>query len=308
VSGPAVLAGTLDPGHFARRLRTGLGLRFGAFDFRIAVRVPGLAHRLQWLYADYPVLDDDRVHHAHVALEQTHRRPGSPARVRFLVDGLVPHEDRPAAHALAVLEWGLNLVIAVRFQGYLLLHAAVLERDGRALLLPAMPGHGKSTLCAALVHRGWRLLSDEFGILRPGSIDLLPLARPIALKNESIEVLRTFAPEARFGPCIEGTHKGTVAHLRAPAASVARAAQAAPAAWIVFPRWVDGAQVSMQAIAPTDSFLSLAMNAFNYEMLGEPAFDTVESIVAASRSARLRYSKLDAAIEAIDAWVRSGDA
>jgi predicted ATPase len=29
------------------------------------------------------------------------------------------------------------------------------------VILPAPPGSGKSTLCAALVTRGWRLLSDE---------------------------------------------------------------------------------------------------------------------------------------------------
>jgi predicted ATPase len=33
----------------------------------------------------------------------------------------------------------------------------VVERDGHALILPAMPGSGKSTLTAALVQRGWRL-------------------------------------------------------------------------------------------------------------------------------------------------------
>lgn len=286
-----------------------MGLRFGPFDFRITVRVRELAHELQWLYADYPVLDDERVFHAHVSLDEAPlRRPGSPRRVRFRVDGRRPHEDRPIGHALAVLEWGLNLVVAVRFQGYLLLHSAVLERNGRALLLPAMPGHGKTTLCAALAHRGWRLLSDEFGIVRPGSSEFLPLPRPMPLKNESIDVLRAFAPQAALGPRIAGTHKGTIAHLRAPTASIERAAETAPVGWIAFPRWIEGAEPSMQPLAPPDAFLSLAANAFNYEVLGESAFETLKSIVGASRSMRLRYSRLEAAIDAIDEWIGSGDA
>ena len=53
--------------------------------------------------------------------------------MRFIVDGRVPHEDLPAAQALAVFEWGLNLVIALRSHRFLMLHAAVLERGGRAL-------------------------------------------------------------------------------------------------------------------------------------------------------------------------------
>jgi hypothetical protein len=43
----------------------------------------------------------------------------------------------------------------------------VLERGGRALLLPAPSGSGKSTLCAGLAFNGWRLLSDELALLDP---------------------------------------------------------------------------------------------------------------------------------------------
>ena len=64
------------------------------------------------------------------------------------------------------------------------------------MLLPAAPGSGKTTLCAGLSLRGWRLLSDEFGLIRPGTTDLVPVPRPMALKNESIDVIRQFDREA----------------------------------------------------------------------------------------------------------------
>jgi hypothetical protein len=49
--------------------------------------------------------------------------------------------------------------------------------------------------------------------------------------------------------------------------------------------------------------MSIARNAFNYEMLGEPAFATVRQIVDEARCLRLTYSKLDEAIAALDALV-----
>lgn len=299
----------LDVGAFAERLRSGIGLRVGPFDFRITVRLREAAQTLHALYLHYPVIDDDRVFHGHVSLDKAPLRwPYAARRVRFHVDGRSPHEDRPAQHALAVLEWGMNLVVALRFHGFLMLHAAVLERDGRALVMPAMPGQGKTTLCAALAHRGWRLLSDEFGIVRIGTTNLVPFPRPMPLKNESIDILRAFAPNAFFGPRIEATAKGDIVHLRAPSDSVERADETARVAWIVFPRWTAGAPLSLEPVGANQAFLALATNAFNYELIGEPAFETVKEIVATSRRMRLQYSALDDAVEALNALCAQTDA
>ena len=64
-----------------------------------------------------------------------------------------------------MLEWGLNWCVAGHAHQYLMLHAAALERNGRAVILPGDPGAGKSTLTAALMLSGWRLLSDEITLV-----------------------------------------------------------------------------------------------------------------------------------------------
>lgn len=284
---------------FRARLRAGgLGLRIGPFDFCIRARVAGIYEPLHTLYSGYPVLDHERVFSAHVRLQETRAlRPGLARRVRFLVDGRMPHEDMPAQQAVAVLEWGINLVIALRFHCFLMLHAAVLERNGHALLMPAAPGCGKTTLCAALSHRGWRLLSDEFGLLRPGTASLLPIPRPMPLKNESIGVIRAFLPEATFGPGIPGTRKGTVAHVRPPASSFEGASRPAPGRWIVFPQWVAGAPLSLRPMSKAEGFMNLATNAFNYEKQGEAGFESVRSLVDRARCFSLVYSNLGDAVD-----------
>lgn len=292
---------------FARQLaRRGVAVRIGPFDVQLRANARGLAAPLHALYADYPLLAGERVLHAHVEVRDVWRwLPRPRRRVRFLVDGRAPHEDMPAGQALPVLEWGINLVIALRYHCYLMLHAAVLERGGRALLLPAWPGHGKTTLCAALAHRGWRLFSDEFGLLRPGTRELVPLPRPMPLKNASIDVIRRFAPQAFLGPTIPNTRKGTIAHVRPPADSVARAQQRAPAAWLVFPRWEKDAPLALEEIPKSEGYMQLATNAFNYEMLGEQGFTTARDLVDGARCFRLVYSELESAVEALNALADS---
>lgn len=300
--------GHLELGRFSERLAgPGIGVRIGPFDFLVRARARSLDAPLHQLYHDYPLLTGERVFSARVELRDVWRlRPGPQRCVRFSVDGRAPHEDMPAGQAFAVLEWGLNLTIALRFHRFLLLHAAVVARGGHALLLPAAPGHGKTTLCAALVHRDWRLLSDEFGLIRPGVARMVPVPRPMPLKNESIAVLREFAPEAVIGPEIPNTRKGTIAHVRPPASSVLRAAEEATPAWLVFPRWVAGAPLSLVEVPKAEAFMLLASNAFNYELHGAPAFESVRDVISNARCYRLTYSDLAAAIEALNGMAAEG--
>jgi len=285
----------------------GVGIRVGPFDVLFRIRVEGVAEPFHALYREHPLLDRARVFSCHLDLSEVRSWWPRPHRkVRFMVDGQQPHDDMPAGQGLAVLEWGLNLVIALRFQSFLMLHAAVLERNGGALVMPAQPGHGKTTLCAALAHRGWRLFSDEFGLVRPGPVQFLPLPRPMPLKNASIGVMRSFEPGASIGPEIPGTMKGTVAHVRPPADAVAGAELPAAPRWIVFPRWQAGAGLALEDVPKGQAFMQTAANAFNYEMLGETAFKAVREIVAASRCLSLVYSDLDAAIAALDRLAEAG--
>jgi HprK-related kinase A len=199
----------------------------------------------------------------------------------------------PISQALPVLEWGINLVIAFRSHRFLMLHSAVIERRGHAMLLPAAPGYGKSTLCAGLSLRGWRTFSDEFALIRPGTGQMLPVPRPIALKNQSVDVIRQFADDAYIGPLSVGTRKGDVAHLKPSTDSILRQSESAPVNLIVFPRWISESDTRIEPLARAEGFMLLATNAFNYELLGEPAFLTVRDFVANANCFRLTYSDLE---------------
>jgi HprK-related kinase A len=293
-----ITIGDIAEGEFVRRLREpGLGVRIGPFDARLCSDVRAIEAPLYMLYRDYPLLDDNRVFSFHARLTNARRFPHLYRRlVRFMVDGRAPHEDLPHAQALAVLEWGLNLVVALRTHSLLMLHSAVVERFGAAMLLPALPGYGKTTLCVGMVHRGWRLFSDEFGLVGSDG-NVIPFPRPMSLKNKSIEIIRAFAHDAELGPSIPNTRKGTVAHVRPPRDSVRAASQTARAKWIVFPRWQAGAKLTLEEVPKAEAFMELATNAFNFEMLGERAFTTVRDVVDGAQSFRLLYSDLEEAIE-----------
>lgn len=289
-------------GKFADDLQRGhCRYQVGPFTIQLHTPLRSVAELLHTLYGDCRLAVDSPIADFHVRLERVKsiRRWYRP-QVRFVADAQSPFAPFPADTAFPLLEWGLNWCVSTRAHHYLLLHAAAVEKNGRALLLPAWPGSGKSTLCAALVHRGWRLLSDEFGIVSPNQNSFVPFPRCITLKNESIEVIRDFASDVVMGPTFPRTRKGAVAHVRPPARSTARAQELAQAAWIVFPRYDPSKRVSLQALPKSRAFMKLSGNSFNYELLGEAGFRTVASVIRSSDCYLLSYGDLEDAVKTLN--------
>lgn len=278
----------------------GIGLDFGAARARIRSELPALPALLRTVYGSYEIEPSEGLFDVTVCLRRVRglRRWLRP-QIELLCDGVRDFEPFPADTSLPLLEWGTNYAIATRLYCDLLLHAGVVERGGRAIVMPAMPGSGKSTLTAALSLRGFRLLSDEFGVVRLSDAQLLPMLRPVALKNASIDVIRAFAPEAVMGPRFPKTHKGTVAHLAPLAEHVEARHRPASPALVIFPRFDASAGVELEAVPRARAFARLAVNSFNYDALGPDGFDALTALVQASTCWTLRYGDLEGAVRAI---------
>ena len=293
--------GELSPDELRARLAAGMSLAVGPFRFRVTSREASVAQAMATLYADFDIRDGG-FHDFHVRVG---RVPG-PRRwyrpqVNFWLDGSSPFKPLPFGHAFALLEWGMNWCIAGRAHHYLLLHAAVLERNGCCIVMPGDPGAGKSTLTAALMLSGWRLLSDELAVIDRDDGLLAPLARPINLKNRSIELIRSFEPQAIMGQVAHDTHKGTVAHLRPSPQSTARMHVKARATHVVFPRWQEGTAASLRPRRRADTFLHVANHAFNYSLLGRDGFDLCATLVDGCECWDFGYERFDDALPALAA-------
>lgn len=274
-------------------------LRMPPFVVRIRSPLPALHAHLQRFYADYPVAEPDAFADFDIEIA-----PGRGLRrwtqSRFLLDAQEPFLPLAAAHAGAFLEWGLNWAVAQRSLGQLVMHAAVLERGGRALMLPGFPGAGKSTLCASLAFlRDWRLFSDELTLfdLQTGLVQ--PHPRPISLKNASIERVAAM-PGARLGPIARGTRKGDIAHAAPPTSALARADEAAAVAWVVFPRFERGAESQIEEISRVEAFALIAEQSFNRDRLGEPGFRGLCQLLDGARCFQVRYGSTEQGLAVID--------
>ena len=289
-----MIVSDLSSRDLAQRLAgPGLSLRTGPVVARIRSRLRNVADGIALLYAGHGVEAADGFCDFHVELAHPRNlRRWLQPQVLFHVDATSPFKPLPADQALPMLEWGLNWCVSSHCHQYLIIHAAVVERNGRALILPAPPGSGKSTLAAGLVCSGWRLLSDELTLIEPATGRITPLPRPVSLKNASIEVIRRFSPQAVLGPIVHETTKGDVALMRPPADSVLRASEPALPAWVVLPRHVPDAEARLAPKTKAHAFMQLADNAFNYSLHGRRGFRVLAKLIDQCDCYEFSYSRL----------------
>ncbi len=283
----------------------GVCLETPPFKSKIHSPLALVSEGLYLLYSEYNLCETDEEimdFQVSVAPPSFLRRWFRP-QVIFSFDGSRPFKPLSQKQALPVFEWGLNWCIVSNAHQYLMIHAACVEKNGKALILPAPPGSGKSTLCAGLVARGWRIFSDEMTLIDTKTGSIVPAPRPISLKNESIEVIQDFAPEMVFGPASDDTHKGRVAHIQPFPDAIANAKDEAEPAIILFPKYEAGASSDLQVFSRALTVIDLAENAFNFNILGSDGFKLLTDTVARCDCYRFSYSELDEAEKIISGLV-----
>lgn len=282
----------------------GIFLALPPFVVRISSAIPVVVQGLRAVYGRHHILRGDSVFaDFHVEVKSEWRLF---KRVCvFEMDGFQPFTPLAYGEAFAFLEWGMNWCVTSHCHNWLTIHSAVLEKNGNAVILPAPPGSGKSTLCAALMLHGWRLLSDEMALLDPSTGLVTPAPRPVSLKNHSIEVIRQRASGVSFGPLAYDTLKGTVAHMQVSASSMEHANEPVLPAWIVFPKYRAGAPLTVAPRPMANALVDLTANSFNHHVHGRSGFEALTRLVDQCSCHDLEYSLLDEALAWFDTLAES---
>lgn len=257
-----------------------LKLCMGPFVVRPAIRISECREVFSKLYADFHIASAAEQTDFPVCLEGTHAlRHPLRRQVVIACDGVPLFESVSREEAWPYFEWGLNACVARWNPYHLMIHAATVARDRRAVMFVGASGAGKSSLACALLQRGFRLLSDEFALVRLHGGQLAPLVRPICLKNEMIAGARRLFPDAVFGPPRRAARKGIVAHMAPPRASVDAMHHPALPTVIVFCAFMQDEAVRIHRLGRAEAMRRLVPMCFNYVRLGYQGFETLVELV-----------------------------
>jgi HprK-related kinase A len=272
-------------------------VQVGPIGFRVGSAWASPIAALTSLYAGYPIAAG--VPDYTLRLEpQTWWRRYARQSVAIRGDYMLPDAlPLPLAQGLLAAEMGMNLQLALGERRFLLLHAASVEKDGRALILTGESGSGKSTLSALLGANGWRFMGDEFVLIDPETGMMHPFPRPVSLKNASIAVMEAALPDDRFGPRLTGTPKGDIRHVRPDAAALMAMDRPAMPRLILFPRF--GFEAAVRDVPPGEAFVRLTQASTNYTSMGERGFAALSHLVTAVPARAIDYPDTAAALDLV---------
>jgi hypothetical protein len=112
------------------------------------------------------------------------RCAGDGAGVEVLIDGAVADAAPGLLAAIPAVQRALDEAVMRRQADVVVVHGGVVGHRGRAILLPAPSGGGKSTLVAELVRQGALYLSDEYALIDSAG-RVHPYPRALVLRDGS---------------------------------------------------------------------------------------------------------------------------
>ena len=131
------------------------------------------------------------------------------------------------------------------------IHAGVVGTPESCILLPAAAGSGKSSLTAALTHRGFRFFSDEVALIDRSTFRVPPVPLAICIKSAGWQLMARYYPEIMAAPT-HGRDDGKVVRYITPPAGAAQHPPA-PVSHIIFPRHDKDAPTELKPIAQSEA-------------------------------------------------------
>lgn len=279
----------------------GVAIDLGIASFRVRSKLTPVVKNFYSLYASHTLVGDDQPVDFHVKVKSSSSlRKWIYPQVEFVCDQHSPFLPLPKSQAYPVLEWGMNWCIATHCHNFLLIHSAVLAKDGKAIMFPAPPGSGKSTLTAYLANTGWQLLSDEMAVIDTNTGLVHPFSRPICLKNNSIDLVKEWFPDVVVSDVARDTNKGDVAHVKPPLSSLEGIGSPAKITAVVFPKFDASVDIEIYQLDKCTAFLSLAENGFNNNILAKDGFSALVSIAEQANNYEVNYSNMDEMVSFLD--------
>jgi hypothetical protein len=133
------------------------------------------------------------------------------------------------------------------------IHAGVVATRETCLLLPAPSGSGKSSLTAALIHRGFRYFSDEVALIEPDTFKVPPVPLALCVKASGWDMIARYYPGLSSVPTHRRSDGKRVRYLAPPGVNNIHQRASAEVTHIIFPRHAKNGPTELKPLARSET-------------------------------------------------------
>lgn len=271
------------------------GTHYRLFDMPFAVRtddpsVAGMVERFLWPLATEPTAEPPTV------IDIATAGNG----VALSVEGVLLEHCEQAADLLPLVKTCLVELALDRSGGIGAVHAAAVAGPHGAVLLPARSGEGKSTLTAALMDAGFRLLGDDTVALSD-AVEARPAPFAICVKEGAWTLLSARFPQLARAPTYRRMDGKAVRYLF-PACrdQVGKPEGRYPIRWVVFLHRGCDEAVRLVPLSKADALARLTAEFSPLAGgLSEPQIERLVQWIKAVDCFELRFTDVDEGVEQI---------
>lgn len=217
----------------------------------------------------------------------------------FLFSGTdLHHHGQDPAALLPILKSTILTRATARQKHILHLHSAAVLIEGRLALLPGQSGSGKTWLTARLMASGAAYFTDETVLVaKDGTVRPVPTA--LSFKAGGGSAIDELYPALLQQPIHQREDQVMVRYLPPPPATVARDQPVRPSL-CVFPRYVEGAPLSIRPLTPAETLARLIKDCIAVpRALSLACMATLVEMVEGMEAYEMVCGDLDAAAAAI---------
>jgi len=199
------------------------------------------------------------------------------------------------APAIKSLVWRLAVN---RYEFLFYIHAGVVGTGESCILLPAAAGSGKSSMTAALVHRGYRYLSDEVALIEPTTFRVPPVPLALCVKGTGWNLMSQYFPHLRS---LMGHQRMDGRRVRyvPPAPSTIQTAGAL-VSHIVFPRYQAEAATEMRPVSRSAALRRMMSECWACGHLDHAIFTELIRWIGRIDCYELTFSSLEKAVDLVE--------
>ena len=280
----------------------GLRLDCGQCIYNIKGNQRYLLPFLRDQYRDYLVSNEHGLSHFELQLKAPNFiRQWIRPQVAPITPTKIPVIPLPLSMSALALEMGMNLFAALGLMRVMLLHAAVVSGPQGGVLISAASGGGKSTLAAGMMQWGYRLHSDEFGMVNANDGALRSFPRPVSLKNESIPIVSELAGVDWMSKTLRETPKGNIAYRRVRPDDIARYDETSHCKVIILPIFETGRRDKyIKELTPAEAAMRLIPSSTNYHHLGEDGYKALMTLVQGAKTYEIKYGSLQQSLDIME--------